>query len=297
MWCGLLHPCCGGQGRPFGWWVRWLSAALPSLGACALVLCPLGVLPPRGVLVLWRGASGPPRVCWVPYGPVPLPPCRLLSWVSRPCPLPPLVPVPLPVWWPLLWPGSSPGGEGVVVGCLAVFSVAPSVPVASSARVGVPSFPCAGSRGRWARGTAVPVASSPFRGGASWRGCTSGARALSAEGGAVLVLLLWRALPRFAPWCPPLRPLSLCHGPWPFLFLAFWWFLAPVLCRPRCPVPVGACLLPLASPCPLAVGPPFALSLPGVVLVGFGGGLPDADGPCLGVGCLEPWAEGFGGAG
>ena len=56
----------------------------------------------------------------------------------------------VPVWWPLLWPGLLPGIEGVVVGCRAVFSAAPSVGVAPSYRVGVPSFPCAASGGRWA---------------------------------------------------------------------------------------------------------------------------------------------------
>ena len=80
-------------GRPRGcppWgpapWSRVLWGSL-SLGVCR---------------VLWGGASQPPRVRWGPSGPVPLPPCRAPSWVSRPCPLPPLVPVPLPVWWPLL---------------------------------------------------------------------------------------------------------------------------------------------------------------------------------------------------
>ena len=106
---------------------------------------------------------------------------------------------------------------------------------------------------------------------------------MSAGGGAVLVFPLWRALPVCAPWCPQLRPLPLCHGPWPCLFLALWWFSAPVLCLSRCPVPVGACLLPWASPRPLAVGPPFAFSLPGVVVLGRGGGgLWGADGPCPG---------------
>ena len=66
---------------------------------------------------------------------------------------------------------------------------------------------------------------------------------------------------------------------------------------------MGACLLPLASPRPLAgVSFPFpcpslalALSLPGVVVVGIGGGgLWGADGPCLVVGGLQPPAEGFG---
>ena len=65
---------------------------------------------------------------------------------------------------------------------------------------------------------------------------------------------------------------------------------------------MGACLSPWALPCPLAgvslfaPCPPLAraLSLPGVVVVGWGGG---ADGPGPGVGGLEPLAEGSGGVG
>ena len=76
-------------------------------------------------------------------------------------------------------------------------------------------------------------------------------------------------------------------------------------CRSRCPVPVGASLSLWALPCPLArvslsvPCPPLAraLSLPGVVVVVWVGGLWCADGPGLGVGGLEPLAEGFGGVG
>ena len=65
---------------------------------------------------------------------------------------------------------------------------------------------------------------------------------------------------------------------------------------------MGACPSLGAPPCPLAwvslsvPCPPLAraLPLPGVVVVGWGGG---ADGPGLGVGGLEPLAEGFGGVG
>ena len=103
---------------------------------------------------------------------------------------------------------------------------------------------------------------------------------MSAGGGAVLVPRFWQALPVCVPWCPPMCPLSLRHGPWSFPSLACWWFPAPVLCRPRCPVPVGACLLPWAPPRPLAgvslpvPCPPLAcaLSLPSVVVVGWGRG-------------------------
>ena len=113
----------------------------------------------------------------------------------------------------------------------------------------------------------------------------------------MLVLPVWRPPLLYASWCPSLRLLPQCHDPWPFLFLVLRWFLAPVSHCPRCPVPVGACLLPLASPCPLAAGLPYALSLPGVLVEGRGGGLWGADGPCPGQGCLKPPPEGFRGVG
>ena len=75
---------------------------LPSLGACALVPCPLGV-------------------------PVPSP--------GR------LRPLLVHVRWPLWRLGSLPGGEGVVVRRAAAFPAASSVGVARSPRVGVPSIP------------------------------------------------------------------------------------------------------------------------------------------------------------
>ena len=70
--CGVARCICvarvwlGCLARP----VRWASAALPSLGACALVLCSLGVPLPRGVsrsvgwgVVASSGALGPLRSC------------------------------------------------------------------------------------------------------------------------------------------------------------------------------------------------------------------------------------------
>ena len=180
MWCGSLNPCCGGPDVPLG--------LVSQAGVRAVALL--------GGLCLGPVFSGGP--------------CAY-SWVSRPCPLPLLVPVLLPVWWPLLRPGSLPCCEGVVVGCAEVFSAAASVGVAPFPRVGVPSFPCAGSGGRWARAAAVRAASGPCFGGASWRACTS--RVARGQ-------LFTRALPMCAPWCPSLRPLPLCHGPWSFPFLA-----------------------------------------------------------------------------
>ena len=299
----------GGGGARLG--VVWLSGCmlqgsewavrLGGLGGCLQGCPPWGPVPwtrvlwgslPLGVcLVLWGGVSWPPWVCRVPSGPVPLPLYRLPSLVSRPYPFPPLVPVPLPVWWSLLWPRSSPGGEGVVVGCAAVFSAAPSVGVASSPRVRVASFPCASL----AAGGREPVrlvrrlvrAPAAHLGGRAPPGV---ARCWPGLG------RCWSSLPVCRSWCPPLRPITLCHGPWPFLFLALGWPLSPMLCCPRCPVPVGACLLPWAPPRPLAAGLPFALSLPGVVVSGWRGGLLGGDGPFLGLGGLGGVFGGLGGA-
>ena len=91
-------------------------------------------------------------------------------------------------------------------------------------------------------------------------------------------------------------------APGPSPFRPFGDFLPRCCAAPGAPVPVGACLSPSAPPCLLAgVSSPvpcaslaLALSLPGVVVVGWGVGLWAADGPCLGVGGLEPLAEGFG---
>ena len=112
---------------------------------------------------------------------------------------------------------------------------------------------------------------------------------------------MWRVPPsRCASWFPSSRPLRQCGGPCPLLYpvlVVLRWFLAPVLWCPLCPVPVGACLSPWASPRPLAAGLPFALSLSGVLAVGWWRGLWDANGPCLGSAGLEPPAESFGGVG
>ena len=86
-------------------WVWWLSAGCPCSGPVPWSCVFSGSLPLELCQALWGGVSWPPRVCWVPSGPVPLPPCCLPSWVSRPCPVPPLVPVPLLVCWPFVVAG------------------------------------------------------------------------------------------------------------------------------------------------------------------------------------------------
>ena len=247
MWCGPLYQCYGDPGGPF---FRSASAGLPSLGACGLVTCPLGVIAPRGVsgsvgwgVVASSGALGHLQSC--PSASLPSPVLGVAAVSSSPP-----VPVPLPVWLPLRSQGSSRGGGGVVVGCPAVFSATPRVGVAPSPRVGVPSFPCAGSGGRWARAGAVRAASDPCCGGASRWACASGGRAVWTGGGAVPVPALWRALPVCAPRCPSLRPLPLCHGPWPFLFLALLVVSCPRVVLPPVPCPFGRLLATLCLSVP-----------------------------------------------
>ena len=79
-----------------------------------------------------------------------------------------LRPLPVLVRWPLWWPGSSPGGEGVVAGCAAVFPAASSVGEVRSPPVGVPSIPCVVSGGWWACAGVIPTASDSCFGGMCW---------------------------------------------------------------------------------------------------------------------------------
>ena len=198
------------------------------------------------------------------------------------------LPPPVPVSWPLLWPGSSPGGEGVVVGCAAVFSASSSVGVAPSPFVGVPSFPCVVTGGRWASAGVVRTALDSCFGGVCWGRAPLGVARCPLGVGPRWSLCCGMPFLRVRR-CPPLLPLSLRHSPCSFPVLAHGWFPAPMLCRSRCPVSVGTCLSPRALPCPLAgvslpvPCPPLAraLSLPSAVVVGWGGGLWGADGPHL----------------
>ena len=224
----------GSGGCPLGctpWGpVSWFQVLLGSL--------PLGVRQ-----VLCGGVPRPPRVRLVPPGPVPRPSCRPPFWLPWPCPF-------LLRCLCRCVCGGPCCGRGRCLAIRVLWWAArcsrrlPLVGVAPSPRVGVPSCPCAGSGGRWTQPGAGRAASGPCCRGAYWRACASRGHAVPTGVWAVQVRLLWCALPACAPWCPSSRPLPYCHGPWRFLFLACWWFLAPILPCPRCPVPVGACLLP-----------------------------------------------------
>ena len=90
---------------------------------------------------------------------------------------------------------------------------------------------------------------------------------------------LFLPLPR--PWVVPCSHVVSLPVPCPYGRL-------PVTLGPSVPACRSQPLCPLPSPCPC----PFPS--PGVVVVGWVGG---ADGPGLGVGGLEPLAEGLGGVG
>ena len=78
---------------------------------------------------------------------------------------------------------------------------------------------------------------------------------MSAGGGAVVVLPLWRALPMCAPWCSALRPLPLCPSfSWPF-----GGSLPPCCVAPDAlSLWAPACSLgPLLAPLPRALPLPF----------------------------------------
>ena len=279
--------CC------LAWWVRRVSVGLPSPRACPLVPCPLGVPVPRGVpgSVGWGGVVlsavlGPLLSC--PSASLWSPVFGVAALSSSPSGARAVA----SVWWPLLWPGSSPGGEGAVLGC-AVFSAVPCVGVSPSPLCGCTLLPLCGAR--WSVGVTwcgscgvhsrlrrCVLAGLRLRGGppGAWVWpCSLGIAQCRPGGGAgaVPVPPVWCAPPSWcASWCPSLPPLPQCHGPWPFLYpvlVVLRWSLAPLLCCPRCPVPVGACLLPWASPRPLAAGLLFALSFSRVLLVGWWRGL------------------------
>ena len=269
--------------------VLWGSGCAVHPGGS--VGCPQGC-PPLGPVpwscVLWGPLSL--GVCWVLWGGVGWSLCLLVAprpWCCSGLPFPP-APVPLhpcgghccgqghrltvrvrwwvvrcsrrlPVWMyplPPVWVYPPYPVRGVVVrGRGPVWFVRCRVRVAA-VRLGGLAPP---GWSAWWLGVAMSV---------QGRGASTGWGA-----GALLVPLAWLApLSWLVSWCPSLRPVPQCNGPWPFLFpvlVVLQWFLPPVLCCPWCPVTVGACLLPGASPRPLAAGLPFALSYCGVLGLGW----------------------------
>ena len=186
----------------------------------------------------------------------------------------------------------------------AAFPAASSVDVARSPPVGVSSIPRVVSGGWWVCAGVIRKASDACFGGAF-----SGLRPREScgvrwgWGGAgppVVVCPSWVWVVAFA-----VVPFS--SAPWsPLLPLPVSWVVScPHVVSLPAPCPYG-CLPSLgAPPCPFAgvpLGspcPPLALvlPLPGVVVAGGAGGGGGADGPGLGVGGLEPLAEGLGGVG
>ena len=165
------------------------------------------------------------------------------------------------------------------MGCAAVFPVGSFVGVGRSPRAGVPSLPCVVSGGWWACAGVIHMASDSRFGGVCWGRASPGVvRCLLGMGGAgrsvvvcpscgqVLVPAAMSSFPAPRSLFPPLP------GPWVVS-------CSHVVSLPV-PCPYGSCLSPWALPCPIAgvshsaPCPPLAraLFLPGVVVVGWGGG-------------------------
>ena len=226
---GSLGPWCGGLGVPLG---------------------PVGQVGVRGVAL-------PGGLCRGPVssgGPSPYP-----SALWR-C----LRPLLVPVRWPLWWPGSSPGGEGVVVGCAAVFPVGSSVAVARSPRAGVAPLPCVVSGGWWACAGVICMASDSRLGGVCWGRASPGVvrRPLGVEGAGPSVVVCpscgWVLVPAAMSSFPAPRSL---FPPLPGLWVVSCSHVVslPVPCPyGRLPVTLGASVPPCRS-VPLC---PFPLPLP-----------------------------------
>ena len=176
----------------------------------------------------------------------------------------------------------------------AAFPAASSVGVARTPRVGVPSVLRVVSGGRWACAGVIRMASDVCFGGVCW-GVWWG------WGGAGLPVVVcpswvWVVVPAVVPFS------SVSWSPFPPL-PGSWVVSCPHVVSLPAPCPC-VCLPSLgALPCPLAcvlLGAPcpslaLVLSLPGVVVAGGAGWGGGAGGPGLGVGGLEPLAEGLGG--
>ena len=132
--------------------------------------------------------------------------------------------------------------------------------------------------------------------------CTDSPR----EGGAMSVPL-FHCVPILWVFALPPVPVSfpIPHCVALSLSLSRWWYSlrfcgtsSPLWCTvAAAPFPVG--LLPLPRPFPrsFAAALPFSLSIAGALVVGWWWGPGNADGPCSGVGGLEPPPVGFGGVG
>ena len=188
------------------------------------------------------------------------------------------------------------------MGCAALFPVASSVGVACSSLAGVPSLPCVVSGGSWACAGVICMASDSRFGGVCWGRASPGVvRRPLGVGRAgpsvvvcrfcvlVLVPAVMSSFPARRSLFPPLL------GPW---VVSCSHVVSPPVPCPYggLPVTLGASVPPcrnvplccLSSPCPCPLP-----SRCGGGRVGGGG----AAGPGLGVGGLEPLAEGFGGVG
>ena len=185
------------------------------------------------------------------------------------------------------------------MGCAAVFPVASCVGVARSPRAGVPSLSCVVSGGWWACAGGIRMASDSrlcgvCRGHAS-PGVVRRPLGLGGAGPSVVVCpsCVWVVVPAMMSSFPAPRSLfPPLPGPW--VVSCSHVVSLPVPCPyGRLPVTLGASvppcrsvpLCPLPSPCPC----PFSSRCGGG---GVGGG---AARPGLGVGGLEPLAEGSGG--
>ena len=232
LWLGVV-PLVGSVLRGSGCFLLPVGqagvcgVALPR-GPCLGPVSSGGCLPLGVCRVVWGRVSSSSLVCWVPSSPVPPPPFRSPSLMSQPCPLflrlcCCVCVVALALSGVAAWRlGCGVGLCGVLGGSLCgwfpFFLVYPPSPVrglvvcgrdpvrfvrrqvrAAAARLGGRA---PGGRSAWCLGVAVALC----------------CRAKSAEwgAGAVLVFPVWRAPPSWcASWCPLLRPLPQCHGPFP----------------------------------------------------------------------------------
>ena len=252
--------------RP-GWRVRWVSAGLPCLGACALVPCPLGILAPSPgccghVLFLFCCLCGGPCCGWGGRLAV-----RAWWWAARQCSqrLPWWVWPLFPVWVCPLSPARRPvvGRREPVrreVGALAACLGGRAPPEVAQCQLGV---------------------------GRCWSLCCGVPFLCVRTGAHSCALSLHATAPGPSPSWPVGGFLSpCCVAPGALSLWAPACYLGPLLAPlPKCPSPSLALPLPLPFPFPVWWW------------WGGGGGLWGADGPYLGVGRLEPPAEGFGGVG